>query len=107
MAETEQTNDSVKEINVDGYKFNVDTDLLDDVETFELIDRIENQNQVAAIVPLLRFIIGDQAYENMKVHFTKLDGDEHKDQKDYKPRFRLSKLQQVYLEIVKKFDPKG
>lgn len=107
MAETAQNNSTVKEIDVDGYKFMVDTDLLDDVETFELIDRIENKNQIAAIVPLLEFIIGAEAYQQMKAHFTKLDAEAHKDQADYKGRFRLSKLQQVYLAIVEKFDPKG
>jgi hypothetical protein len=79
---------------------------LDDVETFELIDRIENKNQIAAIVPLLEFIIGADAYQQMKSHFTKMDAEAHKDQTDYKPRFRLSKLQQVYLAIVEKFNPK-
>jgi hypothetical protein len=106
MPETEQNNTAVKEVDVDGYKFAVDTDLLDDVETFELIDRIENKNQIAAIVPLLEFIIGPDAYQQMKAYFTKMDAEAHKDQKDYKPRFRLSKLQQVYLAIVEKFNPK-
>lgn len=106
MPETEQTNTAVKEVDVDGYKFTVDTDLLDDVETFELIDRIENKNQIAAIVPLLEFIIGPDAYQQMKAYFAKADAEAHKDQKDYKGRFRLSKLQQVYLAIVEKFNPK-
>lgn len=107
MPDTEQDNSAVKQIEVDGYKFMVDTDLLDDVETFELIDRIENKNQIAAIVPLLEFIIGAEAYQQMKAHFTKLDAEAHKDQKDYKARFRLSKLQQVYLAIVEQFNPKA
>ena len=107
MAETEQANGTVKEIEVDGYKFMVDTDLLDDVETFELIDRIENKNQIAAIVPLLEFIIGPAAYQQMKAHFATADAAAHVDQEGYKGRFRLSKLQQVYLAIVEKFDPKG
>lgn len=99
--------DTVKEIVVDDYKFKVDTDLLDDVETFELVDRIENKGQVAAIVPLLEFIIGEQAYLDMKAHFTKADQNEHKGEDGYKGRFRLSKLQQVYLAIIEQFDPKG
>lgn len=107
MAETDKPASTVKEITVDGYKFNVDTDLLDDVETFELIDRIENKNQIAAIVPLLEFIIGVDAYQEMKAHFTKVDGEAHKDQPDYKGRFRLSKLQDIYLAIVEQFNPKA
>lgn len=107
MPDTEQDNSAVKQIEVDGYKFMVDPDLLDDVETFELIDRIENKNQIVAIVPLLEFIIGAEAYQQMKAHFTKLDAEAHKDQKDYKARFRLSKLQQVYLAIVEQYNPKA
>ena len=106
MPETEQNKTTVQEVDVDGYKFTVDTDLLDDVETFELIDRIENKNQIAAIVPLLEFIIGPDNYQQMKAHFAKADAEAHKDQAGYKGRFRLSKLQQVYLAIVEKFNPK-
>lgn len=97
----------VKEVEVDGFKFEVDTDLLDDVETFEMVDRVENKGQVAAIVPLLQLILGDETYSKMKEHFTDLDAKEHKDKKNYKPRFRLGKLQEVYLAIIEKFDPKG
>lgn len=85
-----------KELDLDGYKFKVDTDLLDDVEAFELIDRIENKKQVAAIVPLLRFLIGDKGYEDMKAHFVKAEG-----------RFRVTKLSKVYEVIIENFDPKG
>lgn len=107
MAETDQAKTSIKEVEVEGYKFNVDTDLLDDVEAFEYIDRIENKSQVAAIVPLLTFLIGEQAYMDMKAHFTKLDIEAHKEVEGYKGRFRVSKLNDVYMAIIEKFDPKG
>lgn len=107
MTVEEKSNNSIKEIELDGYKFNVDTDLLDDVEAFEYIDRIENKGQVAGIVPLLKFLIGDKGYDDMKEHFSKLDAEDHKEQKDYKGRFRISKLNSVYLAIIEKFDPKG
>ena len=40
-----KTNDAPQKrtLTIDDYKFEVDTDLLDDVEAFEIIDRIENQ----------------------------------------------------------------
>lgn len=108
MAENEQkTESTIKEVTVDGYVFKVDTDLLDDVEAFEYIDRIENKGQVAAIAPLLKFMIGDQGYIDMKVHFTQADAEAHKDEKGYKGRFRIQKLNDVYLAIIEKFDPKG
>ena len=86
----------IKDLEFEGYKFQVDTDLLDDVEAFEHIDRIENKGQVAAIVPLLTFLIGEEGYEKMKAHFVKKEG-----------RFRLTKLTKIYEVIVDNFDPKG
>lgn len=92
-----KTDGSVKrELTIDGYKFKVDTDLLDDVEAFEIIDRIENKNEVTAVVPLLKFLIGEKGYEEMKAHFVKKEG-----------RFRVTKLSKVYEVIVADFDPKG
>lgn len=125
MADTEQQKTtaaepaeatSIKELSLDGYKFNVDTDLLDDVEAFEYIDKIENKGQVGAIVPLITFMIGEQGLEDMKAHFTQKDAEEHAAKlkadgkpadKDYKGRFRVSKLMKVYEVIVSEFDPKG
>lgn len=98
---------SIKDIEVEGYKFKVDTDMLDDVEIFELIDRIENKQQIAAIVPLLEFLIGGEEYQKMKTHFTEADAKENEGKEGYKGRFRLSKLQDVYLAIIEQFDPKG
>lgn len=95
-----------KEVEFEGYKFNVDTDLLDDVEAFEIVDRIENRGQVAAIVPLLNFVIGPAEYEKMKAHFKAADAEEHKGEEGYRPKFRASKLSGIYTAIVQNFDPK-
>lgn len=101
----EKTN--LKKITVDGYEFTCDTDLIDDVETFELVDRIENKKQIVAIVPFLQLLIGDVEYSKMKTFFAQKDAEEHKDQPNYKARFRLSKLTDVYQAIIEQFDPKG
>ncbi len=110
MAEAKE-NTSVKELEVDGYKFTADMDLIDDVEAFEIIDRIENKGQVAAIVPLLEFLIGKPEYVKMKAAFTEMDAaahaKEHPEDKDYHGRFRVSKLNEVYAAIIAKYDPKG
>lgn len=87
---------TVKELMIDDYKFTVDTDLLDDVDAFEHIDRIENKGQVVAVVPLLKFLIGKDGYEAMKAHFVAIDG-----------KFRVSKLSKVYQVIIENFNPKG
>lgn len=102
---------TVKDIEVAGYKFTVDTDLLDDVESLEFIERIENKGQVAAVLPLLKHILGNEQYEQMKAAFIEMDGKEHAEKhpeaKDYKPRFRVQRLTDVYMAIIDGFDPKG
>ena len=102
---------TVKEIELDGYKFTVDTDMLDDVDAFEIIDRIENKGQVVAVVPLLTFLIGSKGYNDMKAHFAAEDKKEyiaaHPEATDYKGKFRVSKLSEVYQKIIENFDPKG
>lgn len=92
---TEKKDDNLKELEAEGYKFTVDTDLLDDVEAFEHIDRIENKNQVTAIVPLMEFLIGKEGFADMKAYFVKKEG-----------KFRVTKLTKVYQVIIDNFDPK-
>ena len=106
--ETPKTEQStVKEIDVKGYKFMVDTDLLDDVDSLEFIERIEHKGQTAVVLPLLKHIMGDEEFEKLKAHFVTADGEAHKDKEGYKPRMRIEVLSDVYLAIIEKFDPKG
>lgn len=95
-----------KELDLEGYKFKVDLDLLDDVEAFALINKIENENQVTAIVPLMHFLIGKPAFTEMKAHFTQKDAEAHANVPGYHPRLRLAKLGDIYKLIIKNFDPK-
>jgi hypothetical protein len=92
---TDQPTPTTKELEFEGYKFVVDTDLIDDVEALEIIDRIENKGQIAAVVPFLSFLIGKEGYEKMKAHFVEKDG-----------KFRATKLAEVYKVIINNFDPK-
>lgn len=100
-----------KVLNVDGYEFKVDTDLLDDVDAFKLINKIENDNQITAVVPLMDYLIGADEFNKMKAYFVQKDAEAHKDVKlaggkKYHPRLRLAKLGEIYQEIIKNFDPK-
>lgn len=108
---TETATGRIEEIEVGGHKFKVDTDRLDDVESLEFIERIEHNGQVAAVLPLLKFIMGEQAFEELKAAYIKQDAAEHKKahpkDKDYTPRMRTGKLTEVYLALIDKFNPKG
>jgi hypothetical protein len=106
--ETPQTEQStVKEIDVKGYKFTVDTDLLDDVDSLEYIERIESRGQTAVVLPLLKHIMGNDEFEKLKAHFIAEDGKAHAGKEGYKARMRIEVLSDVYLAIIDKFDPKG
>ncbi|WP_438980189.1 hypothetical protein [Polynucleobacter sp.] len=106
--ETPKTTEStVKEIDVKGYKFNVDTDLLDDVDSLEYIERIESQGQTAVVLSLLKHIMGAESFAKLKAHFVAEDGKAHEGQEGYKARMRIEVLSDVYLAIIEKFDPKG
>lgn len=95
-----------KELTVDGYTFRLDSDLLDDVDAFALINKIENENQITAVVPLMHYLIGKPAFAEMKKYFVDKDAEAHKDVKGYHPRMRLAKLGEIYQEVIKNFDPK-
>lgn len=106
MAEPTPTT-TTKELEFEDYKFMVDTDLLDDVDAFALINKIENENQITAVVPLMHFLVGEEEFDKLKAHFVAKDAEAHKDVKGYKARFRIAKLGEVYQVIIKNFDPKG
>lgn len=105
MADATKT--TVKELEVHGYKFTVDTDLMDDVDTLEIIERIENKGQVAAVLPLLKLILGAEQFGKMKEFYTKQDADANKEVEGYKPRMRIEVLSDIYMAIIENFDPKG
>ncbi len=85
----------LRDVTVDGYKFKINDELLDDVEVLEMIDAIENKNRPGVIVSLLRNIVGEGGYKEMKAYFTKKEG-----------HFKISKLMKVYEAIFEGFDPK-
>lgn len=101
------TENTVKEIDVKGYKFTVDTDLLDDVDSLEYIERIESQGQTAVVLSLLKHIMGNEEFDKLKAHFIAEDAKAHEGKEGYKARMRIEVLSDTYLAIIEKFDPKG
>jgi hypothetical protein len=95
-AAPEEPKSQIRQITFEGYSFEVNLDVVDDVENVELIDKIENQQNVKAIVDFLERLLGKDGYEKLKAHMVAKDG-----------RFRLSKLGDIYTAIFEQFDPKG
>lgn len=102
---------TTQEIELHGYKFTVDTDLLDDVDSLEYLERIESRGEVGAVLPLLKHIMGVAEYNKLKEYFVAKDKKDHPaknaDGSEYRPRMRMEVLQEVYIAILEKFDPKG
>lgn len=93
---TDQASASVKDVTVDGYTFKVDTNIIDDVDNLELINKIENAGYLYGIIEFLQKIIGQDGYDNLKAHFVAQEG-----------KLSLTKLGKIYEAIFKEFDPKG
>lgn len=106
-ADGAQENPELKLIKVDDYEFYCDVDLMDDIEALDTIHQIEDKGRVSAIVPLLHFLLSDEEFNKLHAHFVKADAKEHENVKDYRPRFRASKLSAVYNAIIAQFNPKG
>lgn len=85
----------LRDVEFQGYKFKVNDEALDDVEVLEMVDAIENENRTGVIISLLRNIIGEDGYKEMKAYFVKQDG-----------RFKMTTLMKVYEAIFEGFDPK-
>lgn len=107
MADEATKKDEKQIIEVHGFSFEADLDLLDDVNAFAIIDRIENKGQIAAIVPLLNFLVGEEETAKMQEYFVELDRKEHEGEKNYRARMRIEKLNDVYMAIIEKYNPKG
>ena len=92
----DETKPELREVTHDGYTFKLNDDLLDDVEVLEMIDAVETQNQPGAVIRLLKQIIGEDGYTEMKAYFVNKDG-----------RFKMTKMMKIYEAIFEGFNPKG
>jgi hypothetical protein len=83
-------------VSVEDYKFNIDKNLLDDLEVIEMIDDIESNERSYRIVGLLKVLLGEKQYKEMKVYFSEKHG-----------KIDSALLTTIMTRIFEKFDPKG
>lgn len=88
-------NDKIKPVEYDGYKFEFDSDKIDDMEIVEMAAKIESGN-VSLLVPFVEAILGADGYTDLKNYFITKEG-----------KLRLTTLMQIFEAIFKQFDPKG
>lgn len=87
--------DNHVEITVDDYTFKANIDLLDDVDTLEMLDDVQ-AGKVGEMIKLIKLVVGEDGYDQMKAHFVAKDG-----------RMRIAKMNSAFEAIFEKFDPKG
>ena len=87
--------DNQVEITVDDYTFKANIDLLDDVDTLEMLDDVQ-AGKVGEMIKLIKLVVGEDGYDQMKAHFIAKDG-----------RMLIAKMNSAFEAIFEKFDPKG
>lgn len=92
---TPPASNSLKDVEVEGYKFQFDADKIDDVEVIEMASQIE-KGDAAKIIDFIKFLLGDDGYTEMKNYFVTKDG-----------KFKLTTLMNVFEQIFENFDPKA
>lgn len=83
-----------KHINYDGYEFDVDMTCFDDVEFFEIADKLEEEPKLH--INILKIAIGEDGYQKFADHFKKEEG-----------RLKMSKVIGAVAKIFEEADPKG
>ena len=84
---------ATKTIKLDDYSFDVDMDCFDDVEFFEMSDKIEENPKLN--IDVLKLAIGNDGYEKFADHFKKSEG-----------KLKMSKVIEAVARIFDASDPK-
>lgn len=79
-----------KTIEIDGVKFEVEEDIMEDVGILEIWSEIETNP--AAILKLVKLVLGEDGYEKIKAHFVEKNG-----------RMKISDVGVVVDQIAKAF----
>lgn len=82
-----------KSITFRDYKFNVDMDCFDDVEFFEIADKLQAEPKYH--VDILKIALGEDGYEAFADHFKKEDG-----------KLKMSVVIEAVAKIFGEADPK-
>lgn len=85
---------TIKHVEFEGYKFDVDLDVFDDVEFFKLADDLD-KGDTSKLIDIFVMALGQDGYDKLAAYFKKRDG-----------RLRMSVLQKITNVIFGLADPK-
>lgn len=84
---------ATKHLEYDGYKFDVDMDMFDDVRFYEIADELESKPSLN--IEIAKMGLGKDGFNKFSEHFTKRDG-----------RLKMSVVMGVVAKIFTESDPK-
>lgn len=85
---------AIKHIKYADYSFDVDMDCFDDVEFFEIADRLEKEPRLH--INILKLALDEKEYKKLSDHFVKRDG-----------KLKMSVVIDIVAKIFGEADPKG
>lgn len=85
---------AIKHINYEGYEFDVEMDCFDDVEFFEIADKLESDPKLH--IDILKIALGEDGYQKFADFFKKAEG-----------KLKMSKVIGAVSKIFEQADPKG
>lgn len=81
-------------ITIEDYSFEIDPDIIDDVEILEQLETTQNGGSVQ-LIAMTKKLIGKEEYDKIKAHFMEKHG-----------KMRISTLSLIFTKIFESFDPK-
>lgn len=91
MAEKQET---IKNLDFDGFKYTIDTNVVDDMDFLELSDAV-SEGAIQKYPALVRLFVGKAQYDKLREFMTKKYG-----------RFTATKCGEFFDHTIKSIDPK-
>ena len=86
---------NLKTVEFDGFKFEFDSDCIDDMEFLELTDEVENKGDITKYPALVKLLLGDETYKKASEYFKGKYG-----------KFSATKCGEMFQKTIQVVDPK-
>lgn len=94
MTETSSKAKNLKKVNIEGFEFELDPEVVDDLRFFEYLQEIED-GRPTSYVRVIKLLLGE-SYEGLMNHLIEKHG-----------KVSLGKSQEIFESITKQINPKS
>ena len=94
MTETSSKAKNLKKVNIEGFEFELDPEVVDDLKFFEYLQEIED-GRPTSYVRVIKLLLGKD-YDGLMNHLTEIHG-----------KVTLGKSQEIFESITKQINPKS